>query len=211
MSKPTVLSLAYLGNIQYYTKLCTRKCVIDTHEHYVKQSYRNRCDILTVNGPTALTAHVVRPSNANKSATRDIRLDHSKRWMHQHWMSLVSSYGKSPYYDYYADRFAPLYARRYEFLLDLDLDLMNAALDLIGSKKPVHFAESYIDPQEPVTDLRDGISPKPRLAVHDPEFEPQHYYQVFDDRMEFVPNLSIIDLLMCEGPNTLNILLQSVK
>ena len=74
-----ILSLTYLGNIQWFSKLCSSECIIDVHEHYVKQSYRNRCDILTANGPVALTVNTVKTINWPKSAVQDLSIDYSKR------------------------------------------------------------------------------------------------------------------------------------
>lgn len=213
-----ILSLAYLGNIQYFSKLCFTDCIIDIHEHYVKQSYRTRCDILTANGPASLNINTVRGSNFKKVSIKDTRIDYSKRWQHQHWQSLVSSYKSSPYFDYFADIFEPFYHKRHDFLLDFNAGLMQNVLKLLGSDIQLRFSEKYIDiselskenPDTIYSDLRDAISPKPRLAVKDPYFQPEHYWQVFSDKLNFVPNLSIIDLLFCEGPAGLDIIKKSV-
>ena len=94
-----LLPLTYLGNVQYFTKLCLSPCVIDLHEHFVKQSYRNRCDILATGGPLALTVQTVHVSGRG-CPMRDVRIDYSKRWQHQHWYSIRSAYKSSPYFDY---------------------------------------------------------------------------------------------------------------
>lgn len=205
-----ILPLTYLGNIRYYTKLCLSECVIDIHEHYIKQSYRNRCDILTVNGPASLTVHTVKTGNWDKSAVRDIRIDYSKRWQHRHWQTMVSAYGNSPYFDFYAGDLEPFYRRRYDFLIDLNVGLMETLLRLMGASFSVKYSEKYIDPAEigsgEMVDLRDAISPKPRLHRPDPAFRPEPYWQVFSDRMPFVPDLSVVDLLFCEGPGAMDIL-----
>lgn len=212
-----ILPLTYLGNIQYFTKLCFTDCIVDIHEHYVKQSYRTRCDILTANGPASLVINTVRGSNFNKTTVKDTRIDYSKRWQHQHWQSLVSSYRSSPYFDYFADMFAPFYEERYEFLLDFNTRLAEVVLRLLGIENPearIRFSEKYMDTDKLVreepgikyTDLRDAISPKPRLARPDPFFAPEPYWQVFSEKINFVPNLSITDLLFCEGMHSLEIL-----
>lgn len=236
-----ILALTYLGNIQWFSKLCFSRCVIDIHEHYVKQSYRNRCDILTANGPTALTVNTVKTSNWDKVAVKDIRIDYSKRWQHMHWQSLVSSYRSSPYFDHYAPDLETFYTSRFDFLLDFNAGLLETVLRLIGSDAKVRFSESYIDPAtddmsperfpkidssampgmtpvenlkaetSAIVDWRAAISPKPRLAKPDVSFCPEPYWQVFSDRMDFVPNLSVIDLLFCEGPQTLDIIRNSIK
>ena len=207
-----LLSLTYLGNIQWYSKLCFEECLIDIHEHYVKQSYRTRCDILGANGPASLVMQTVKGSNFNKVTTKDTRIDYSKRWQHQHWVSLLSAYKNSPYFDHYESLFAPFYTKRYDFLLDYDLELTETVLRLLGSTATLRLTDRYIDPEEmdPTWhDWRNAMSPKPRLSRPDPAFVPEPYYQVFAEKMPFVPNLSIIDLLMCEGPEALTVIQHS--
>lgn len=208
-----ILSLTYLGNIQWFSKLCFSESVIDVHEHYLKQSYRNRCDILTANGPTHLTVNTIKTSNWYKVAVKDIRIDYSKRWQHLHWQSLVSAYRNSPYFDHYAPEFESYYHKKFDFLLDLNVGLLETVLRLIGSDAKIVLCDGYIRPADiggDVHDWRDAISPKPRLVQPDVSFRPQPYWQVFSDRMDFVPNLSVIDLLFCEGPQALEIIRGSI-
>lgn len=207
-----ILSLTYLGNIQWFSKLCFSECVIDIHEHYHKQSYRNRCDILTANGPASLTVNTVKSSNWNKASVKDTRIDYSKKWQHLHWHSLVSSYRSSPYFDHYASEFEPFYNSQFEFLLDFNIGLLETVMRLLGSPAQITLSEEYIEPTETTdaTDWRDAISPKPRLARPDTTFSPEPYWQVFSDRIAFTPNLSVIDLLFCEGPQALGIIRDSI-
>ena len=203
-----ILSTAYLGNVQYYTKLLSGKAVIDLHEHYRKQSYRNRCDILTANGTSPLIVPVLQPS-CLKKPTRDIRIDSSKKWQHQHWQTIVSAYRSSPYFVHYEERFAPFYRKRYEFLADLNAELQQTVFDLLQTEPEVGYSESYLPCPAPAEDFRDTLSPKPGLQRPDPAFRPATYYQVFAERYPFAANLSIIDLLFCEGPAATGILQDS--
>jgi hypothetical protein len=205
-----VLPLTYLGNVQWFSKLCFTDCVIDPHEHYVKQSYRNRCRILTANGPATLVVNTVKTSNWSKASVRDTRIDYSRRWQHEHWNSLVSSYRGSPYFDHFAPEFERFYRERFDFLYDLNASLLSTVMRLLGSDAPMRFSEKYIEPGQPgITDWRNSISEKPRLSRPDPSFDPAPYWQVFSDRAQFVPNLSVIDLLFCEGPATLEVIRRS--
>ena len=203
-----ILSTAYLGNVQYYAKLLSGKAVIDLYEHYRKQSYRNRCDILTANGTGPLIVPVLQPSGIKKP-TRDIRIDSSKKWQHQHWQAIVSAYRSSPYFVHYEERFATFYRRRYDFLVDLNAELQQTVLDLLRMKPRIAYSESYVQNPDPAEDFRDALSPKPRLQRPDPAFRAAPYYQVFTERYPFAANLSIIDLLFCEGPDSTGILRNS--
>lgn len=196
-NKRNILPLSYLGNTYYYSKLCHEPCIIDIHENYVKQSYRNRCDILSANGPISLTVNLVKPDTL-KCLVKDMRIDYSKRWQHQHWLSIVSAYKSSPFFDYLGDYFEPFYRRRYDFLLDYNIELMELVLQLMGSDVKPILSDKYVVATDDDMDLRAAISPKRRIEDYDPLFRPEPYYQVFNEKMAFVPNLSIIDLLFNE-------------
>lgn len=221
-----ILSLVYAGNIEWFCHLLGGDCVIDIYEHYHKQSYRNRCEIMTAGGVTPLSVQVVKPDNRYKAAVRDVRIDYSKRWQHRHWTSIASAYRNSPYFDHYAGVLEPFYRRRFDFLADLNIELLDALLDALGADVRPRFSERYIEVGGEqgatgagggyevagesgggrIIDLRDTLSPKARLARRDPRFAPQEYYQVFSDRIPFAPNLSVIDLLLCEGPGAMEVL-----
>ena len=205
-----ILSLAYLGNVQWFTKLCFSECAIDVGEHYLKQSYRNRCEIMTPAGRTALVVNTVKGSNSDKQTVRDTRIDYSKRWQHQHRQALVSAYASSPFFDHYWPEIEPFYLKQYGFLFDFNAGLLETVLRLLKTDVRPVYLEKYAGTDGAFTDLRDAISPKPRLARPDPAFRPQPYWQVFSDKLPFEPNLSIADLLFCEGPQAASILRQSV-
>lgn len=203
-----VLSSAYLGNIRWFSKLCFSECVIDMHEHYVKQSFRNRCEILAPAGRTTLTVNVVKGRNDDKTAVRDARIDYSKRWQHQHRQALVSAYANSPYFDHYWPDLEPFYTKRFDFLIDLNVPLTETMLRLMGSDVRINFSDAYLEPDGNFIDLRDAISPKPRLDKPDPLFRPAPYWQVFGGAFE--ANLSVVDLLFCEGPRALEVIHDSI-
>lgn len=205
-----ILSTAYLGNIRYYTKLLTGEAVIDLYENYRKQSYRNRCDILTANGICPLIVPVLHPSG-RKVPVRDIRIDNSKKWQHQHYQAIVSAYRRSPYFAYYEDELAPFYVRPYEFLCDLNEDLQRLVLGWLGLRCAVEHSDRYVDHVPEADDFRSALSPKARYDRPDPAFVRQPYYQVFSDRFPFCGNLSVVDLLFCEGPGAADVLRASVR
>ena len=193
----TILPLAYLPSVEYFTRLLRGDCVVDLGEHFVKRSERNRTRILATDGPMELTAHVCH-ANRPRQPMRDMRLDYSKRWQHQHWGALVASYRSSPYFDHYAGRFEPFYRREYGFLVDYDLSLLEMLCALSGIPMPP-LSETYVEALPEDLDLR----PRNRKG---PVFVAEPYCQVFSDRMPFVANLSFADLLFAEGPACVSVL-----
>ena len=197
MNRRTLLPLAYLPSVSWFAALRADDCIVDTAEHFIKRSERNRTSILASDGPMTLTVQV---SHADRPRTpmRDVRIDYSKRWQHQHWGALVASYKASPYFDYYADRLEPFYRREWRFLVDYNLDLLQTLCELTGLCVPP-VSDRYVEPTPDLLDLR----PK---RQKDPTFVAEPYVQVFADRLPFVADLSFIDLLFAEGPNAVSVL-----
>ena len=198
----TILPAAYLPSVRYIARTVAGDCVIDTGEHFLKRSERNRALIMTANGAMPLTVQV---SHANRLRTpvRDVRIDYSKRWQHQHWTALVSAYRSSPYFDHYAPRFERFYNQRWDWLAEYDLALTETLLDCIGVTMP-RVAGEYVDASPDDLDLR----PK---GAHDPQFRTIPYIQTFADRMPFTPEMSFADLLFCEGPDSKVLLTDSLR
>ena len=193
----TILPLAYLPSVEYFTHLLRGGCVVDLGEHFVKRSERNRTRILAADGVMELTVHV-RNANRPRQPMRDMRLDYSKRWQHQHWGALVASYKSSPYFDFYAERLEPFYRRQWEFLADYNLSLLDTVCSLAKVPMPA-LSENYVDAAAGDLDLR----PKHREG---PAFVAEPYFQFFSERMPFAPNLSFADLLFAEGPASVSVL-----
>ena len=188
-----------MPSVEYVARLLREECVIDLGEHYVKRSERNRASILSANGAMPLTVHV---ENANRMRQKmlDVRIDYSKRWQHQHWVSILSAYKSSPYFDYFADQIEPFYRREWQFLVDYNREYLQVLLRLLGAKCEVKYSEQYVNVAEGDLDLR----PKNRNGS---TFVAEPYFQVFSDRMPFQANLSILDLVMCEGPAAIDAVL----
>ena len=199
----TILPAAYLGSVEYFAHLLCEECVIDLGEHFIKRSERNRAQILTAGGVMDLTVHVQR-ANRPRTPMREMRLDYSKRWQHQHWISLVSAYQGSPYFDHYRDWFEPFYRKPYQFLVDYDLALTEMLLDRLKVETRPRISESYVEVSPEDLDLL----PKQQKS---PAFHAEPYFQVFSDRMPFAPNLSVADLLFAEGPAAAELLRRSLR
>jgi len=210
MNSTLLLSTAYFAPIQYYTKLFANDSVwIEQFEHYSKQSFRNRCDLLAANGPLSLSIPIKKETQA-KVLTKDVRIDYDLPWQRMHWKSIESAYRHSPFYEYYIDSFERFFHNRYEFLLDLNLEIQSQMLLELDVECQFELTTDYCpSSQFEGTDLRDAIHPKPCFKQEDPNFQAEAYYQVFGDRFGFTPNLSILDLLFNEGPCAINILDQS--
>lgn len=193
----TILPAAYLPSIEYFAALLRGDCIVDLGEHFIKRSERNRARILAADGPMALTAQV-RHADRPRQPMREMRLDYSKRWQHQHWGALVASYKASPFFDHYAARFEPFYRREFEFLADYDLRLLEMLCDAAHIPMPA-VSERYVDAAPGDLDLR----PKRKEG---PVFTTEPYVQAFADRMPFVANLSFADLLFAEGPASVAVL-----
>jgi len=194
-----LLPTAYLAPISYYRLLlCAADVRIEAWEHYPKQTLRNRCLIATSGGVQALTVPVARPDNP-KAPTRDIRISDHGRWRHLHWQALVSAYGMSPFFEYYADDFAPFYERRYEFLLDYNMALQSLVCKLLDISPTIGLTEEYVPPMSVADDLREAFTPPVPRPVYPDLPPPRPYYQVFGRKHGFLPDLSIVDLLFNMG------------
>lgn len=198
----TILPAAYLPSAAYFAELVRGGCIVDLGEHFIKRSERNRTRILAAGGVMELSVHL-RNADRPRQPVRDMRIDYSKRWQHQHWGALTASYKGSPYFDHYAARFEPFYHRRFEFLADFDLQLLRTLCELSRIPMP-EISETYVAAAPGDRDLR------PKKA-ESPAFVAEPYVQVFSDRMPFQPNLSFADLLFAEGPASVSVLRRCLR
>jgi len=207
-----LLTTAYLPPILHFAYLVQETPVlIEQHENYIKQTYRNRCTILSANGPLSLTIPTVKKSG-EKIPIKDVEIDYSTPWQKIHWKALESAYQNSPYFEHIADELAPYYNKRVKFLFDLNQQLIETLLAFIEVSPTIRYTETYSTTTKSNTlDLRQVISPKVDFASTELRFEPQPYYQVFGQKGNFVPNLSIIDLICNQGLLSLEILEKSIK
>jgi hypothetical protein len=210
MKTQVLLSSTYLGPIQYYTKLVSYSQIsIEQFESYHKQTYRNRCIILAANGPIVLSIPVLGGPGA-RGLMKELLLSYDHNWQHLHWRSIISAYKNSPFFDFYADDLAPFYhTKKWKFLIDYNTEIQNVMLDFIKINPNIKYTESYIKSEETPSGLRDfrySIHPKMQKQEVDDDFQPVTYSQVFQERFSFIPNLSILDLLLNEGPETFSIL-----
>lgn len=195
MIREALLSATYFGPIQWYQKLNRYDvCFIERYDHFVKQTYRNRCVIATTHGTQVLTVPVERFDGA-KCDVKDVRISDHGNWRHLHWHALQSAYGESPFFEFYEDDIRPFFERRWDYLYDFNWQItekMCQLLDIDACMKPT---DEYAKEQS--CDFREAIRPK--HPVEDDEFIARPYYQVYAQKHGFQPNLSILDLLFNMG------------
>jgi hypothetical protein len=188
-----LLATTYFGPVQWYQKLYRADSVIiDADETFMKQSFRNRCYIAAANGVQALTVPIERAR-----LTRDVRISDHGDWRRIHWNAITSAYGESPFFDYYQDDLRPFYERHWDFLFDFNEAIRQVVCDLID----IHPTLSVVRGYEGTTDYRTAINPK--HPEPDADFLPKPYYQVYAIRYGFQPNLSVLDLLLNMGPESI--------
>lgn len=189
-----LLSSLYLAPVEYYASIFnSSKGIIEIHDSYHKQSYRNRCTIAGANGMLSLTIPIEKPTV--KTRMKDIRISDHGSWRHLHWNAIISAYNSTPFFQYYEDDFRPFYENKFEFLHDFNEQLRLLIFRLAGIETPIIYSSEYIfEPVNNEIDLRESFHPKRKPTYSLPE-----YYQVFKEKHGFIPNLSIIDLLFNLG------------
>lgn len=193
-----LIELHYLPCVDYFAAISgSPEVLVERHENYVKQSYRNRCHLLTANGSASLTIPVIH--NPGKTTITDLKIDHNQKWLNIHWRTIQSAYGNAPFYEYYSDDLRDALFKKHKFLYDLSLDLLTLCLSWL--KYPGTVKETLAYEKEAggdILDLRSVIHPKKAGSTMFHNHEP--YNQVFGSM--FVPNLSLIDVIFCLGPDS---------
>jgi hypothetical protein len=195
MAGKILLSTAYLPPVEYFSLISQAEEVfIEKEENYLKQSYRNRCYILTAHGPQLLTVPVYLGS-IHKTPLKEIRIDYSKRWQQVHLRALIASYNSSPYFQFYFEEIEKIISGNYDFLIDLNFELTEKILKMLQMKVKLGFTERFEAIGESETDYRYKITPKKKAL-----FITKKYSQVFDNGSGFIQRISILDLIFNMGP-----------
>lgn len=203
-SESTVLlSSAYLPPIEYMALILKHEnVIIEKDESYLKQTYRNRCSILSANGILNLSIPVTKP-DGNNTKTKGITILNTEAWYINHWRAINSAYSGSPFFLYYKDDLESFFSGIHNNLLDFNTGLTNELLSIIGIKSSITYSSSFTMPNSVLYDYRFSLSPK--IVNNSNNFV--SYIQVFSNKFNFIPNLSIIDLLFNLGPDTLEYLM----
>jgi hypothetical protein len=202
IEKGAVLPMFYLPPVAYFTKINTYKpdILIEREEHFPKQTYRNRANIYSPDGALTLVVPVIKGSKAH-TRIKDVKISYDFNWQRLHWMSLESCYRRSAYFEYYEDDFAVFYQKQIPYLFDYNEQLLQLLLRLTKIQLPLKYTETYEAEYPLMDDYRNAISSKKEY-----NFEQKPYFQVFEERKGFIKNLSIVDLLFNQGPQTINYL-----
>ena len=192
-----IFPTAYLPSIEYVSLfLKTEDASIEFFETYQKQSCRTRTNVMTANGVQTLTIPVIK-TNGNHTLTKDIEISYKESWQQVHLRCLESAYRKSAYFDYYFPYFEKIYKQKFNTLVELNDFCLKTILKTMKVKKDYSFTTDF----ERIAEENDyRIS----LSKGTNKIEMKPYYQGFADRHGFIPNLSIVDLLFNEGPNSIH-------
>ena len=202
MSNSIILPACYLPPVSYFHAIARSEgsIILDKYEHFPKQTYRNRTGIATANGILNLVVPI-QHGRKQHVAMKDVKISYDHNWQRLHWMSIQTAYRTSAYFEYYEDDFKSLYETNYEMLFDYNVAQLELVLKCLKLKKAIEYTDKFVKSYEE-RDFREKIHPK-RESVY---ANPKPYYQIFEDRTGFIPNVSIIDLIFNQGPQSKNYL-----
>ena len=197
MQSSAIFPLFYLPPVSYFSglKAFNYDFLLEREEHFPKQTYRNRARIYSPNGDLDLIIPVIRGSKVH-TKIKDVKISNDFNWQRLHWKSFESCYRNSAYFEYYEDEFAQFYQKKYDWLFEYNLELLNWLFKQLKTEVAPVFTAAYVKDISADLDFRSKIHFKKPVV----EVDLKPYFQVFDDRFGFKPNLSIVDLLFNQGP-----------
>ncbi|MNK17151.1 WbqC-like protein family protein [compost metagenome] len=198
MQNPAIFPLFYLPPVSYFTVLKENnfEFLLEKFEHLPKQTYRNRAVIASPNGSLDLVVPVVKGAKVH-TPYKDVKISYDERWQRLHWLSLQTCYRSSAYFEFYEDGLAPFYEKKYDYLFDYNYEILAWLFKQLKFPEQLNTTERY--EADVAIDLRNAMSKK-----EVPLTQTKPYFQVFSDRNEFIPNLSMVDLLFNQGPQAKN-------
>ena len=198
MEKGAIFPLFYLPPIEYFSELLDNKdnIIIENAEHFQKQTYRNRASIHSPNGKLDLVIPVLKGSK-NHTKVKDVKISYDFNWQRLHLMSLQTSYRSSAYFEFYEDDFAIFYEKKWDYLFDYNEELLRLLIKFLKLNVQYKYTNIFENEYLELNDFRNSIHPK-----RNGQNNVNTYFQVFEERNGFLPNLSIVDLLFNQGPQS---------
>jgi len=198
-SSVLIIDNQYIGSINYYKILFQYSNIeIEQYETYQKMSFRNRCMVAGSNGVVGLSVPLEK-GRGQRELMKDVRISYSDNWQVQHWRTIESCYSRAPFFEFYRDGVWQLLRQKETYLLDLNLAILTWLKKVLKMPGHISLTRQYLKTYpESVTDRRNNLLPK---NYQQADICPR-YTQIFEDRIGFQPNLSILDLLFCCGPET---------
>ncbi len=195
-----LLSTAFFPPIEYmYYVLNENPVCIEAYENFIKQTYRNRCTIVSANGALDLSIPLI--NEGNKTLITEKKISYSENWQVKLWRAIESSYNNSPYFEFFEDEIKSVVLKEHEFLFELNKQSLQSITNILRVKPEIHYTTEYQNTPENLIDLRSVISPKEKSRKSFPA-----YYQPFSERNGFIANASMLDLLFNEGLGALSYL-----
>lgn len=194
-----LLPVFYLPPVSWFSEFLNaeNEIIFEQFENFPKQTYRNRTNIYGANGKLSL----IIPINHNGSRIlKDIEISYREDWQKLHWKSIKTAYQSSPYFEYYEDKLIKLYESRDKFLLDFNMKSIEIIQKILKTEKAYSLNNEYVKFPEEVN-FRERFS-----AKNPSEYEMDEYYQTFSDKMGFLKDLSILDLICNKGPESVTYL-----
>lgn len=199
MAQGLLLPAFYLPNISYFQAIKRHNGPIELErfEHFPKQTFRNRTRIATAGGALTLTVPI-QHGRKDRVAVKDIRINYDHPWQRLHWLSMQTAYRSSAYFEFYEDDLRPFYQKHFTYLFDFHLQQLQLILKLLKIDRDIQFTDAYHPEVGQGVDYRNQLHPKrPSLLENQPP-----YYQLFQEKHGFLPDLSIVDLLFNQGPES---------
>lgn len=198
----------YLPSLEFFCAISSfRQVMLEKQEYYVKQTYRNRCHLLSSQSTQVLTVPLT--EKHGKVAIHEVKIDYHQKWQNNHWRTIETAYRKAPFYEHYSQELKEILFHPHLSIFDLNFNLLSFCLRSMGMEISLSESVTYEKKtRDEIFDLRSQINPKIHYSAR-PFYKPTPYYQVFGNT--FAPNLSIIDLLFCEGPQSARIIAASRK
>ncbi|MBC8397278.1 WbqC family protein [Flavobacteriaceae bacterium] len=191
----------YFPNIHQFTQIIKANNILfEVSDNYQKQTFRNRTYVYGANGKLGLFIPVIH-SHKNRELFKDVKISYESNWMDLHLKSLQSAYRSSPYFEYFEDDFIKLYSKKEKFLADFNIKCIKLISNLLDLNLDFKISNEYVEKTNDIIDLRDLSNARKEKKIETPK-----YIQVFESKHGYINNLSIIDLIFSEGPNSVSLI-----